>query len=163
MAYRTAEEEEPGPEVVDKISIDARSRNMAAIRGKDTKPELAIRRALHRLGFRYRLHGTDLPGKPDMVFPKYKAVIQVNGCFWHGHDCGTAKVPQSRVEYWGPKIERTKARDAATVAAIDAMGWRSLTIWECCMRGKGSPGLEWAVETAARWLAEGGQTSQIPG
>ena len=158
-----ADEEEPGTEVVDKVSIDARSRNMAAIKGKDTKPELAIRRALHALGFRYRLHGTDLPGKPDMVFPKYKAVIQVNGCFWHGHDCGAARVPQSRVEYWAPKIERTKARDAAAVAAIDAMGWRSLTIWECCMRGKGSPGLEWAVETAARWLAEGGQTSQIPG
>lgn len=149
--------------MADKLTPEVRSRNMAAIKGKDTKPELAIRRGLHARGFRYRLHATGLPGKPDMVFPRFKAVVFVNGCFWHGHDCGAARVPLSRVDYWGPKIGRTRARDAAAVAAIDAKGWRSLTIWECCLRGKGSPGLEWTVETAARWLAEGTVSTQIPG
>lgn len=105
--------------MADKLTPADRSRNMAAIKGKDTKPELAIRRALHALGFRYRLHATGLPGKPDMVFPQYQAIIFVNGCFWHGHDCGAARMPLSRVDYWGPKIERTKARDVAAVAAID--------------------------------------------
>lgn len=136
---------------------------MAAIRGKDTKPELAIRRGLHARGYRFRLHDTSMPGKPDMVFPKYKAVIFVNGCFWHGHECGAARVPLSRVEYWGLKIGRTKARDVAALNAVDVMGWRSLTIWECCLRGKASPGLEWTVESAAQWLAEGTVSTEIPG
>jgi DNA mismatch endonuclease (patch repair protein) len=149
--------------MTDKLTPEVRSRNMAAIKGKDTKPELAVRRGLHALGFRYRLHAGGLPGKPDMVFPRYKAVVFVNGCFWHGHDCGAARVPLSRVEYWGPKIGRTRARDTAAVAALDAMGWRSLTVWECCLRGKGAPGLEWTVETAAGWLAHGRVSTEIPG
>jgi DNA mismatch endonuclease (patch repair protein) len=149
--------------MADRITSEVRSRNMAAIKGKDTKPELTVRHALHARGFRFRLHRRDLPGNPDMVFAKHKAVIWVNGCFWHGHDCGAARVPLSRIEYWGPKIERTKARDAAAVEAIDAMGWRSLTIWECALRGKGAMGLESVVEMASRWLAEGRKTSEIPG
>ena len=149
--------------MTDKLMPADRSRNMAAIKGKDTKPEMSIRRGLHARGFRFRLHGAKLPGKPDMVFPRYNAVIFVNGCFWHGHACGAARIPLSRVDYWGPKIRRTKDRDLAAVAAIDAMGWRSLTIWECCLRGKGAPGLEWAVESAARWLAEGTVSTEIPG
>ncbi len=147
--------------MADRISTEVRSRNMAAIKGKNTKPELDVRRALHARGFRFRLHRRDLPGNPDLVFPKLKAVIWVNGCFWHGHGCGAARVPLSRIDYWGPKIGRTKVRDAAAVAAISAMGWRSLTIWECSLRGKRSQGLESVVDMAAEWLAEGAETTEI--
>lgn len=116
------------PEPVD----PARSRQMALIRSKDTAPEMAVRRLAHALGYRHRLHRADLPGKPDMVFPSRKAVVFVHGCFWHGHDCkrGSRK-PKANAEYWRTKIERNAARDGATAAALEAMGWRSLVIWEC--------------------------------
>lgn len=105
---------------------------MALIRSKDTAPEMAVRRLAHALGYRHRLHCADLPGKPDMVFPSRKAVVFVHGCFWHGHDCkrGSRK-PKANAEYWRTKIERNAARDGATAAALEAMGWRSLVIWEC--------------------------------
>jgi DNA mismatch endonuclease (patch repair protein) len=147
--------------MADRISTEVRSRNMAAIKGKNTKPELDMRRALHARGFRFRLHRRDLPGNPDLVFPKLRAVIWVNGCFWHGHDCGAARIPLSRVDYWEPKIARTRQRDVVAVQALREMGWRSLTIWECSLRGKGSQGLESVVDMAAQWLAEGTETTEI--
>lgn len=105
---------------------------MRAIRSKDTKPEMALRRALHRLGYRYRTHVRGLPGTPDLVFSRRRAVIFVHGCYWHGHGCKVAgKPPASNTAYWSPKLERNKARDIAQVKALEAAGWRVLTLWEC--------------------------------
>ena len=121
--------------MADKLTVIERSRNMASIRSKDMKPELAVRKAAHSLGFRFRLHRKDLPGKPDLVFPKYRAVIFVHGCFWHQHDCRLgAKMPKARPEYWGPKLERNKTRDAHILKALQAAGWSTLIVWECQTR-----------------------------
>ncbi|MFZ1108975.1 MAG: DNA mismatch endonuclease Vsr [Rhodomicrobium sp.] len=119
---------------MDKISADERSKNMAAIRSKDMKPELAVRKLAHGLGFRFRLHRKDLPGKPDLVFPKYKAVIFVHGCFWHQHGvagCLDGKQPKSNSNYWVPKLARNVERDAINRASLEEDGWRVLVIWEC--------------------------------
>ncbi len=105
---------------------------MSGIRGKDTKPELLVRKALHALGFRYRLHVKDLPGKPDLVFPKLRAVVFVNGCFWHRHlECKFAAVPKSNSEFWEQKLEANRKRDLLHGQQLRTLGWRVLTIWEC--------------------------------
>lgn len=109
-----------------------RSRIMRAVKGKDTKPEMKVRRMIHGMGYRYRLHRKDLPGKPDLVFPSRKKVIFVHGCFWHGHDCSRgARVPKSNRDYWISKINRNRDRDAQSNEALLKDGWRVLTIWEC--------------------------------
>ncbi|CAG0903564.1 unnamed protein product [Cyprideis torosa] len=113
-----------------------RSKNMAAIRGKDTKPELVIRKGLHKAGFRYRLHDKKLPGKPDLVFPRYQAVLFINGCFWHLHDCHLFKWPKTRSEFWSDKIKKNVARDQVNIAQLKASGWRVGIIWECSLKGK---------------------------
>ncbi len=120
--------------MVDKLSSIERSRNMASIRSKDMKPELAVRKLAHGLGFRFRLHRKDLPGKPDLVFPKYRAVIFVHGCFWHQHaepKCLDGRAPKSNSGYWGPKLARNLERDAENRAKLEARGWRVLAVWEC--------------------------------
>lgn len=120
--------------MTDKISPECRSANMRAIRSKDMKPEMAVRRMAHRLGYRFRLHCKDLPGKPDMVFPKRRSIIFVHGCFWHQHcdpSCKDAQKPKSNVNYWQPKLLRNQARDAKHEAALQTQGWRVLVIWEC--------------------------------
>ena len=120
--------------MADKLSPEHRSRNMAAIRSKDMKPELVVRRLAHSLGFRFRLHRKDLAGKPDLVFPKYKAVIFVHGCFWHQHEdarCLDGKQPKSNQNYWAPKLSRNVERDAKNKASLEQQGWRVLIIWEC--------------------------------
>ena len=120
--------------MADKLSVTERSRNMASIRSKDMKPELAVRKLAHSLGFRFRLHRKDLPGKPDLVFPKYRAVIFVHGCFWHQHTeprCLDGRPPKSNQGYWGPKLARNIERDASHKAALEAQGWRVLVVWEC--------------------------------
>jgi DNA mismatch endonuclease (patch repair protein) len=122
--------------MVDIVPADVRSRMMAGIRGKDTKPELAVRRALHAAGFRYRLHDRTLPGKPDLVFPKHGAVVFVHGCFWHGHDCHLFRLPATRPEFWQAKIEGNAGRDRKAVKALVDAGWRVGTIWECALKGK---------------------------
>jgi|SRR6185437_7963437 len=108
-----------------------RSANMRAIRSKDMKPELAVRSLVHRLGYRFRLHGTDLPGKPDLVFRSRRKVIFVHGCFWHSHDCSKAHLPKSNQDYWKPKLQRNQARDVKHIEALAAAGWQTLVIWEC--------------------------------
>jgi len=118
--------------VADKLSAERRSANMRRIRSKDTNPELALRSLIHRLGYRFRLHRKDLPGKPDMVFPSRRKVIFVHGCFWHQHPgCREGRVPGSRLEYWGPKLRRNQERDRASQAALTGQGWHCLTVWEC--------------------------------
>ncbi len=118
--------------MADTFSRAKRSEVMARIRGKDTQPELAVRRALHRLGYRYRLHLMSLPGRPDIVLPKHRTIIQVKGCFWHGHFCLGGRVPPGR--YWREKLARNKARDARNDRRLRALGWRVRTVWECRVR-----------------------------
>jgi DNA mismatch endonuclease (patch repair protein) len=120
---------------MDVLTPEQRSLNMSRIRGRDTKPELQLRKGLHALGYRFRLHVPDLPGRPDLVFPRYSAVIQVNGCFWHGHDCHLFKMPTSRQEFWAAKIAANKERDSRTDLALSDAGWRVLTVWECALKG----------------------------
>jgi len=138
--------------MTDVVSKQTRSRMMSGIRGKDTKPEMKIRRLLHAQGFRYRLHRKDLPGKPDIVLPKYKAAIFVNGCFWHGHECSLFKWPASNAEFWKQKIEANKSRDAMAIAALGKSGWRCLTVWECVSRRTPEKNL---AEELANWIMNG--------
>ena len=108
---------------------------MARIRSKDTSPELVLRKLIHGLGYRFRLHRKDLPGKPDLVFPARGKVIFVHGCFWHQHPgCREGRVPGSRIEYWGPKLAKNQARDAKNLSQLEEMGWDVLTVWECSLR-----------------------------
>ena len=108
-----------------------RSANMRAIRSKDMRPELKVRSIVHRLGYRFRLHRKDLPGKPDLVFTSRRKVIFVHGCFWHSHGCKVSHTPKSNSGYWGPKLERNEFRDRRNIEALSAAGWNSLVIWEC--------------------------------
>ena len=138
--------------MTDVVSPQVRSRMMSGIRGKNTRPELLIRRSLHRLGYRYRLHRKDLPGKPDLVLPRYRAVIFVNGCFWHGHDCHLFKWPSSRADWWRAKITKTRETDAASRQALAAMGWRILEVWECALKGRTRHPLEQVIAQIDAWL-----------
>lgn len=149
--------------MADIVDSRTRSRMMSGIRGKDTKPELAVRKALHARGFRYRLHDRRLPGKPDLVFPRYNAVIFVNGCFWHGHDCHLFKWPGSRVEFWRQKIGKNKSNDIAAAFALENLGWRVLTIWECALKGRTKKPLPEIVDTAANWLEKKEPVKNIEG
>lgn len=108
-----------------------RSRIMAAVKSKDTAPEMAVRRMVHSLGFRYRLHARDLPGTPDMVFPRFRKIINVSGCFWHMHGCGRCRIPKSRRPYWTVKLNRNAARDKTNRRLLRQAGWRVLVVWEC--------------------------------
>lgn len=117
---------------MDIISPKDRSRLMAQIRSKDTRPELLVRKLLFSLGFRYRLHAKDLPGCPDIVFRSRRKAVFVNGCFWHGHSrCRLNRQPKSKLDYWGPKLERNKKRDERSKRALKRSGWKVLIIWEC--------------------------------
>ncbi len=116
---------------MDTVSKDVRSKMMSGIKSKNTRPEHTVRSALHSLGYRFRLHSKILPGKPDIVLPKHRKVVLVHGCFWHGHPCKIARLPKSRLEYWIPKIERTKQRDEIALANLKEAGWEPLVVWEC--------------------------------
>ncbi len=149
--------------MADVVDQKTRSRMMSGIRGKDTKPELIIRKKLHALGFRYKLHDRKLPGKPDMVFPKYNAVIFVNGCFWHGHNCHLFKWPGSREEFWRKKITRTKEKDQENIEELLKRGWRVLQIWECAIKGKERLLLDKVIEDAVIWLKSSQKRLDIRG
>ena len=121
--------------MTDIVSPRKRSEMMAGIRGKDTKPEMRVRKALFADGYRYRLHRKDLPGTPDIVLPGRMVAIFVNGCFWHGHlDCNLAKVPSTRRDFWQGKLEHNRQRDKAATEALTTLGWRVLVVWECFIR-----------------------------
>ena len=126
-------------------SVTVRSYNMSKIHGKNTIPEVTLRRELHSRGFRFRLHGSKLPGRPDVVFAGRKKVIFVNGCFWHMHDCRYGLVtPKTNAEFWQAKRSATVVRDARKTAELQALGWKVLTVWECQLRKDGD-GIERAV------------------
>jgi len=121
--------------MVDIVDSATRSRMMSGIRGRNTKPEILIRSLLHGQGFRFRLDARDLPGRPDIVLPRYRAVVLVHGCFWHGHDCARgARVPKANRDYWVAKVARNRARDTAAREALVKAGWRVETVWECEMK-----------------------------
>ena len=120
--------------MTDTVNKETRSRMMSSVRAKDTKLELEMRRRLFAMGFRYRLHGKDLPGTPDMVFPKYQVVAFVNGCFWHYHGCHLSSIPGTRRSWWKKKLEDNARRDSEAVSELRNLGWRVLIIWECGFR-----------------------------
>lgn len=149
--------------MADVVNAATRSRMMAGIRGKDTRPEMILRRGLHALGFRFRLHDRRLPGSPDLVFPGRRAAVFVHGCFWHGHDCHLFRLPATRQEFWRAKIEGNAARDKAAEAALLADGWRVLTIWECALKGRERLPVETVLDRAAEWLVNGPARAIIAG
>ena len=125
--------------LLDSLSPSERSKRMSLIRGKHTKPELLVRRFVWSLGFRYRLHISSLPGSPDLVFPSFKKVIFVHGCFWHRHPdpkCKLARWPKSRLEFWRPKLAGNRARDVKNIKQLRKLGWRCLIVWECELKGE---------------------------
>lgn len=125
---------------------------MSRIRGKDTAPEKIVRCMAHRLGYRFRLHRRDLPGTPDLVFPRLGRVVFVHGCFWHGHTCGSKPASKTRADYWAAKIERNQARDARTLRKIKREGWKALVVWECETRD-----LTRLQRKLERFLSDGGE------
>jgi len=145
--------------LADIVDAKTRSRMMAGIRGKNTSPEVRLRKALHGEGFRFRLHLAKLPGRPDFVLPKFLAAIFVHGCFWHRHEgCSNASVPKSNAEFWEEKFARNVERDTANVARLKTAGWRVAIIWECAIRKRGEA--EVAAELAV-WLKSGGRDLDV--
>lgn len=138
--------------MTDIVTPSHRSKMMSAIKGKNTKPELIIRSGLHARGFRYKLHDSRIPGKPDMVFPKYRAVIFVNGCFWHMHECHLFKLPSTRQVFWQKKLERNRERDQEKYNECIERGWRVLIVWECGLRGKQRLSVQTILDTCESWL-----------
>lgn len=138
--------------MADIVTAEVRSRMMSGIRGRNTKPELLLRRGLHKAGFRFRIHASELPGKPDIVFPRYNAILLAHGCFWHGHDCHLFKLPSTRQEFWQTKIERNRSVDARVLAALTEMGWRVGVVWECALKGRTRLPLDDVIQACAGWL-----------
>ena len=137
---------------MDVLTPEQRRLNMSRIRGKDTAPEMIIRRALHARGFRYRLHDKRLPGKPDLVFPKHRAVIFIHGCFWHGHNCHLFKWPTTRAEFWQKKISQNQARDTKSERELTAQGWRWIAVWECQLKQGQKQALDVLIDKCANFL-----------
>jgi DNA mismatch endonuclease, patch repair protein len=138
--------------MADILTPEQRRLNMSRIRGRDTKPEMLLRRGLHARGIRFRLHRKDLPGRPDLVFPSRRAAIFVHGCFWHGHGCAMFKLPETRTEFWAAKIKGNQERDARALQELPAAGWRTLVVWECDLRGPGRRPLEMVIDDVVAWL-----------
>lgn len=136
---------------------------MAAVRARDTKPELMIRRALHGAGLRYRLNVRDLPGKPDIVLPRYRAVVFVHGCFWHRHDCDLFRWPESRTEFWREKLDANAARDVKAADALEEAGWRQAVIWECALKGRKKRDFQDTMQRLIAWIRSDEQAITIGG
>ena len=140
--------------MADHVSPEARSRIMASVRSKGTKPEMVVRRALHRLGYRYRLHRKDLPGRPDLAFVAKRKVLFINGCFWHLHDgCPRANLPKTNRDFWTSKLERNRRRDYVNIASLRQLGWDVYTLWECELKD-----LDRAVKRVSRLLGPPGDS-----
>lgn len=148
----------------DIVSAQKRSEMMSGIKGKNTKPELQVRKALFSMGYRFRLHRKDLPGRPDIVLPGRRVAILVHGCFWHGHrDCRYAKTPSTRTEFWTNKLDSNRARDVRDLEALQKAGWRTLVVWECYLRQPMPPGTL-AAELSS-WIKstnQGGELREPP-
>ena len=142
----------------DVLTPEQRHFVMARIRGKNTKPELIIRRGLHARGLRYRLHRAGIPGKPDLVFANYRTVIFVHGCFWHGHECSLFRWPKTREKFWKNKIRCNMERDKSTLTALRAMEWRVLVIWGCALRGRNKRALVDLLDSAENFVRYGDES-----
>ena len=149
--------------MADIVPAEVRSRMMANIRGKNTRPELILRKALHAVGFRYRLHDRKLPGTPDIILPLYRAVILVNGCFWHGHDCPLFRWPATRPDFWREKIARNQTVDARNEQQLEEAGWRQAIVWECALKGKSRRPLAEVIAACALWLRSDDRRIEIRG
>lgn len=136
---------------------------MSGIRGKNTKPEIVVRQALHQAGFRFRIHRKELPGKPDIVLPKYRAVIFVHGCFWHGHGCHLFKWPSTHRDFWQKKISSNISRDKDNVSSLNSADWKVLNIWECTLKGKSRLDTAELVLAIKEWLNGPRITGDIAG
>ena len=148
--------------MADVVDQKTRSRMMSGIRGRDTKPEMAVRRAMFAAGFRFRLHRRDLPGIPDIVLPGRRVTVFVHGCFWHRHaGCRYATLPTTRPEFWKAKLEGNAARDAKTIEALLALGWRVLVVWECTVRDHET--MSALPETLAEWIRGDAVTGAVRG
>lgn len=149
--------------MADIVPADVRSRMMAGIRATDTKPELLLRKGLHARGLRFRLHDPALPGKPDIVFPRHRAVILAHGCFWHGHDCHLFKWPSTRPDFWRAKIARNREVDARSDAALANAGWRQAVVWECALKGRTRLPLDNVIDSCENWIRSDRQRMEIRG
>ncbi|MDF1607802.1 very short patch repair endonuclease [Hoeflea sp. YIM 152468] len=149
--------------MVDIVTREVRSRMMSGIRGKNTKPEMVVRKALHAAGFRYRLHDKRLPGNPDLVFPKYRAVVFVHGCFWHGHDCHLFRLPSTRSDFWCRKIAGNVERDRKAVQALENTGWRTGIIWECAVKGRTRLPIDTVLKNVEKWLSSVSSRLEVRG
>lgn len=148
--------------MVDTVTREVRSRIMSHIRSKDTKPEMMVRRALHAAGFRYVLHDRRLPGCPDLVLPRHRAVVFVHGCFWHGHSCRFFRLPRTRTAFWAGKIGRNCERDAVAIDALLASGWRVAVVWGCALRS-GEATRQKSVVRLIHWFASSRRRIEIRG
>ena len=153
----------PPLHMADIVAAEVRSRMMSGIRSKNTKPEMILRQGLHAAGFRFRLHDKTMPGKPDIVFPRYGAVIMAQGCFWHGHDCHLFKLPSTRPEFWRAKIHRNRQNDARTRSALAEAGWRQAEIWECALKGRTRLSHDEVIGTCGQWLQSDAVQLEIRG
>jgi DNA mismatch endonuclease (patch repair protein) len=149
--------------VADIVDVATRSRMMSGIRRRDTKIETSIRRELHARGFRYRTDARNLPGRPDIVLPRWRAVILVHGCFWHAHDCGLCRLPSTRPEFWREKLKANAERDFRNEQKLANAGWRVAKIWECALRGKGEGALIDTADRIERWIRSGERSLELKG
>jgi DNA mismatch endonuclease (patch repair protein) len=146
---------------MDKLTKEKRSWNMSRVKSKNTKPELLIRSYLHKMGYRFRLHVKQLPGSPDIVFPKYRAVIFVHGCFWHGHNsCGGGKLPKTRPEFWREKVSENVTRDQMAYTQLNLLGWRIAIVWECALKNKGVTND--TVNRIHKWIRSSSNYLELP-
>ena len=141
--------------MADVHTTEQRARNMRAVRSRNTDPEITVRKILFASGFRFRLHVRTLPGVPDIVLPKHRAVIFVHGCFWHGHDCHLFKIPQTRTDFWMGKIAGNRERDLRHGALLRSAGWRVMTVWECAVRGRLRHAPDEVGDILSAWLTVG--------
>ena len=147
---------------MDVLTPEQRHRCMAKIKGRNTKPEVVLRKALFSLGLRYRLHQKRLPGTPDLVFPRYRAVVFIHGCFWHGHNCKLFVVPATNRDFWVQKLGGNRSRDRRAVCALQALGWRVMTVWECAIRGQNCLPVAAVAAEISRWLHASKPMSELP-
>jgi DNA mismatch endonuclease, patch repair protein len=148
---------------MDTVDRETRSRIMASVGQKNTGAEMLLRRALHGIGLRYRLHDHSLPGSPDLVFPRFRAVVFVHGCYWHSHGCSRSTVPKSRQEFWAEKFQANRARDERNVDSLVVQGWRVLTVWECAVVGRNKDYGERAAFAVRGWLNSRRPKGEIDG
>lgn len=147
--------------MTDRITRAQRSEIMSTVRAKNTHPELLIRSALFKMGFRYRIHSKKLPGCPDIVLPKYRAIIFVHGCFWHGHSCKAGKLPSTNSEFWKQKISKNQERDRIISHKLNELGWKILTVWECSLKGSQKKFFNQLILKITDWIETGKSNKDI--